>query len=693
MHRTSILLTESEIYDTYELLKSTISGLCPGSLPNLSKDRDGKPRCLTECVYSQDRPAAGDRWSGTERAFGGNSRVYGRMTLRTKAGGQPEHRPPSFSLGMSRGGRLYVWFWMGGCPGAGRCAEAEDTALKKRDHSSQVPLGQILSWIWARAGRTKYGVFAIALARMWLALNGVLFPLVFKRVVDAATEGQGRAFLWGFVLYGGLLFLQDGLMSGLFHINQRVVFRLETNLKGCLYEGLLRTQYSSLSQHSGGELNSRLNSDVSLVANGLVNIAPGLLALLVRMGGAALVLYWWEPSFLMVYLAALVLLGAAVAVLRRPMKKLQRAMRQKYDEVQAVQQDTLNYTLMIQTFLAHDSAAAAWKHQVEGLKQAVYQQNNFSNLMHTGYAVLSDLGYLGCLLWFGAGVLKGRVSYGTLVAALQLVGQIQNPFGNLTTLFSSWFALQASAERLMELDALPKEPLRPDAPPPAMEAIEIQGLSFDYDGVPVLEDVSLEIHKGDCIGFVGGSGAGKSTLLKLLLALYSFRAGSVTVRDAQGVREPLSPATRNLFAYVPQGHSIIAGTIRQVVAFRYDKTDFTPEEQARIRHACEAACAGEFIQGLPGGYEARIGEGGVGVSEGQLQRLAIARALYYGAPILLLDEATSALDDATERRVLENIRALRDRTVLAVTHNPQALSICNRVVRVKEAKLYEETSR
>ena len=209
---------------------------------------------------------------------------------------------------------------------------------------------------------------------------------------------------------------------------------------------------------------------------------------------------------------------------------------------------------------------------------------------------------------------------------------------------------------------------------------------------PALQAVA-DLDAGALVAVDGRCGSGKSTLLKLLLALYSFRAGSVAVRDAQGVREPLSPATRNLFAYVPQGHSIIAGTIQQVVAFRYDKTDFTPEEQARIRQACEAACAGEFIQGLPGGYEARIGEGGVGVSEGQLQRLAIARALYYGAPILLLDEATSALDEATERRVLENIRALRDRTVLAVTHNPQALSICNRVVRVKEAKLYEETSR
>ncbi len=153
---------------------------------------------------------------------------------------------------------------------------------------------------------------------------------------------------------------------------------------------------------------------------------------------------------------------------------------------------------------------------------------------------------------------------------------------------------------------------------------------------------------------------------------------------------PLSPATRQLFAYVPQGHSVIAGTIEQVVSFRYDQTAFSPEEKARIQAACQTACVDDFVDTLPNGYETPIGENGAGVSEGQLQRLAIARAIYYGAPVLLLDEATSALDEATERRVLENIRALKDRTVLTITHNTQALSICNRIVRVKDGKLYEE---
>lgn len=561
--------------------------------------------------------------------------------------------------------------------------------MSKRKHG-KYSTRQQLQWVWQRAGRYKYGVFLTAVLRMWSAANVVVVPLVFRVLVDAAVAGRKREFMIGFVLYAGLFGLQTAIWGVLFHLNQRVSFQMEASIKGRLYEGLLRTEYSSLKEYAIGELNSHLNSDVKLIVSGLLTIVPGLLSIVVRAGGAALVLYWWEPAFLVVYALVLAGVGVAMAVLRRPMKTMQRAVRRESDGVQAVQQDTLSNTLMVQTFLAYDSATTAWKDRLDSLRQAVYRQNRFSNVLHTGYGVLSDLGYLGCLLWFGAGVLDGRVSYGTLSAALQLVSQVQNPFGDMTQQLSSWFSFQTSAERLMDLDALPKESLRPDAPPPDMQTIEIRGLSFGYDGDPTLDDVSLDIHQGDCIGFVGVSGAGKSTLLKILLSLYSVQAGQVTVRDKEGGAVPLSPATRQLFAYVPQGHSVIAGTIEQVVSFRYDRTVFSPEEKERIQAACRTACVDDFVDTLPDGYETLIGEGGAGVSEGQLQRLAIARAIYYGAPVLLLDEATSALDEATERRVLENIRALKDRTVLTITHNTQALSICNRIVRVKDGKLYEE---
>lgn len=215
-------------------------------------------------------------------------------------------------------------------------------------------------------------------------------------------------------------------------------------------------------------------------------------------------------------------------------------------------------------------------------------------------------------------------------------------------------------------------------------------LQDSYDALTVLEDVSLTIGQGDFIAFVGLSGAGKSTLLKVLLSLYHPTQGTVTVYDRNGTATPLSPALRGLFAYVPQGNAMMAGTIYQAVSFRYHQTSFTPEEQEQIRRACTVACAHDFIQALPRQYETSIGEGGVGLSEGQLQRLAIARAIFHQAPILLLDEATSALDEETERQVLSNIRSLRSHTVLIVTHKPEARSICNRVVRVEGTRLYEE---
>lgn len=548
-----------------------------------------------------------------------------------------------------------------------------------------------LRWVWSRAGRCRYGLFLTALLQTASALNVLLVPLVFRALVDGAVGGRQGTFVFAFVGYAALSVFQTLLWSLQFHLNRRVDFQIEWSIRASLYEGLLHTEYGALRGRSLGELNSHLNSDVRIVTSGLMYLLPGVLSVLIRAGGAAVILFQWEPQFLALYGA--VLAGAAVSLrfLRRPMKRLQKELRKSADAVQAVQQDTLGNTVVIRSFLAWNSAMAAWQGRMREMKESVYRQNRFSNLLHTGYRALSELGYLGCLLWFGGGLLEGRVSYGTLAAALQLVGQVQNPFGDLTRLASSWYSFQASAERLMELDALPKETARP-LPFRELGTIRLRGVCSGYDPeYPVLKGVSLEIRPGDCIGVVGESGAGKSTLLRLLLALCPVQAGTASVEDRAGTVYPLSPAVRGLFAYVPQGHSVIAGTIEQIVAFRYDETPFSPEEKGRIRAACALACADGFIGRLPQGYESRLGEDGAGVSEGQLQRLAIARAIYYGAPVLLLDEATSGLDAATERRLLANLRTLKDRTVLAVAHTPQALEICTRILRVKEATIYEET--
>ena len=554
--------------------------------------------------------------------------------------------------------------------------------------------GGLLRWCWAHSGPGRRGVLLLAFFALLQAVIGLVLPLVFRLVVDAAAAGSRTVFLASILGYAALFLLLTGLDALIFHFNQRAVFRMETDLRAHLYQGLLRTEYAVLNQRSLGELQNHLNDDVSIVVDGLTALPAALLFLVVRVAGASLILLVWDWRFFLLFLLLVLALCLGAVLVRRPMQSLQKQVRQEDDEVQTVQQDTLRNALTVQAFFAYPSALAAWRTRVGGLRRAIFRQNAFSNLLHTGYSLITDLGYLGCLLWYGMGVAGGAVTYGTLAGALQLVGQIQSPFSNLTQIFSRYTAMRASAQRLADLDALDKDPV--DGVPdlgrlPWLDRIRLDRLSFSYGDMPVLEDVSLTIHRGDCIAFVGVSGAGKSTLLRVLLSLYHPTGGSVTLYDEQGRAIPLSPALRRMFAYVPQGNGMMAGTIYQAVSFRYDRTEFTPEEKARVRRACAAACADEFIRELPNQYDTRIREAGAGLSEGQLQRLSIARALFYQAPVLLLDEATSALDEQTERQVLANLRDLHDRTVLIVTHNPQALEICNRVVRVENTRLYEQT--
>ena len=547
-----------------------------------------------------------------------------------------------------------------------------------------------MGWVWRHSGPYRYGLLAVAAVFVVASVNTVLFPVLFRGVIDSVTSGD----LSGFLTLGGIyaaLYVMETLLQSLHsHVSHRVSFRMETHLKEHLYRGLLRTEYAALQGRTVGELSNHLNNDVSIAVSGVMTLIPGLISLVIRVAGASLVLLYWDAAFFLLYAGALLVGGVFMAALRGPMQRLHQEMRSRHDQVEAVQQDTLRNTLMVRTFLGFGSAMHTWADRVEGLRRASYRQNLVSNLIHTAYVLLTDLGYLGCLAWYGMRILSGAATYGMLAGALQLVGQLQSPFGDVNRMFSGYWAMRTSALRLMELDELPREPEQQPLTGLEMDSLRLEHLSFSYGDVPVLEDVSFTVRRGEVVAFVGLSGAGKSTLLKLMLALYRPSAGSAVLVSRTGEELPLSAAVRGLFAYVPQGNGMMAGTLYQVVSFAYHRTDFTPEERQRVREACAVACADEFIRELPGQYEARVGEGGAGLSEGQLQRLAIARAIYYGAPVLLLDEATSALDEATEGRVLNNIRALRDRTVLIVTHNRQALSICDRTVRVEEGRLREQ---
>ena len=306
-------------------------------------------------------------------------------------------------------------------------------------------------------------------------------------------------------------------------------------------------------------------------------------------------------------------------------------------------------------------------------------------------------------------IIKGTVSFGTLTAVNQLLSQIQSPFANISGYLPRYYSMLASAERLMEAEYFPDT----DTSSELLSLEEVNSLykdrlvsiglhdaSFTYfpsaegteylskHNMPVvLNHISLTIRKGEYVAFTGTSGCGKSTVLKLLMCVYLPDSGERYYINMEGTRHELTAAHRRLFAYVPQGNALMSGTIRDIVSFAAPEVR---QDDERLRRALCIACADDFVDGLDNGADTLLGERGTGLSEGQTQRLAIARAVFSDCPILLLDEVTSSLDVDTEKQLLKNLRQLTDKTVITVTHKPAVLSICDRVLRFTENGIITE---
>lgn len=266
------------------------------------------------------------------------------------------------------------------------------------------------------------------------------------------------------------------------------------------------------------------------------------------------------------------------------------------------------------------------------------------------------------------------MTYGTLLAMLQLVGQIQFPLANLSGFIPRFYKMIASAERIMTLENLSNDEInRNNLEKKRFEMLKTENLSFKHKDIEILKNVNVEIKRGDIVSLTGISGGGKTTFFLLLLGIYLPDSGKISITDD----------TRSIFSYVPQGNQLLSGTIKENISLFKDDI-----EMKDIEKAAELACAKEFIEKLPNGYDTVIGQNGFGLSEGQAQRIAIARSLLTGADFLLLDEATSALDENTEAKVLENIGNLKDKTCIIVTHRKAALKICNKHLYLKDKKIY-----
>ena len=549
-----------------------------------------------------------------------------------------------------------------------------------------------MKWIIKLTGKHLWSVAALCLFVIALTLADVVQALAMANFLDFAAAGDKAGFLRWFGIYFGLIFFQlaGGAVKSLYQTS--VSNKLYNSVRLRFFRTVLTREYASLRDKKSGELMQLISSDTSIVVSTVLGLPMEVCALLTQLIGASACLTFLQGKLALLLLVCFAVMLAAGLPLRRFVRKYHKLMMEASGKVLNVHQEALNNLLIIRAFQAADGVLRRAKDKLDAYRKIMLRKAYISQAIHSGASAAVNVAYIIGMLWCGMGIVEGTVSFGTFSAVWQLIGKITGPARQMAGILPQYYTMTASADRLKELEDLAAEAEDPGTDwkkaAETFTAIHSEKLDFSYDDTDqttVLRDLTFTINRGDFIAITGESGIGKSTFLKLLLGIYRPEAPAMTVRLSGGAIIPLDTGVRNMISYVPQGNFLMSGSIREAVHFwQGDEID-----GKKLKEACRIAEADGFIEALEQGYETPLGEHGAGLSEGQLQRLAIARAIYSGKPVLLLDEATSALDEQTEAKVLENLRQLRNRTVIIVTHRKAALDICDRIVEMEDGRICE----
>jgi len=543
-------------------------------------------------------------------------------------------------------------------------------------------------WVVKRIRKRIPKIIMLTVSNMLNAVLSVVFALGTKDVINAAVSGSRSAFIeacWvQFAIVAGILIT---LFLDRF-LRERLITELDRDWKEDLLHDLLHGDYASVSAYHSGELLNRLNNDVSTLDTSIVTLLPNCASMVTRLVSAFSVLVAIEPVLCLVALGVGVIMVGLTSFVRRRLKNLNKRVSEENGRVSGFLQETLEKLLMVQAMDVSDEM----ENRAGKLMQTrfdIQQKRKNVSLVSTTCVSVFAYGASFCALVFCAGrILSGQMDYGTLMAVTQLINQVKAPMVNMSGIMPQYIAAVAAAERLMELtELIPEEEQTKLDPEPLyanMTSLDARGLCFAYDRDQVFVDAEFSLPKGEFGVILGHSGIGKSTLLKIMLGIFRTQGGGVYACSPDGA-VGLCRATRRLFAYVPQGNLLISGTLRENLILT--KPDATEEE---IQQAVHISAMDDYLPGLPKGLETVIGESAAGLSEGQAQRLSIARAVLSDAPVLLLDEATSALDAQTEKVVLERLSSLPGKTCIAVTHRPAAIALSDWTMEMRDGKCIVE---
>ena len=541
-------------------------------------------------------------------------------------------------------------------------------------------------WIFARICAFIPYLLLLIAAVIVIAYINVQFSLVSKSLIDIATKQADGNLKQSAITLVVLLICQLTLQILYTRIHVSVSGKLAMRIRSELFYKMLSKDYGEVSKIHSGEVLNRLVSDVSLLAEQTTEIIPNVFALASTIIFSFTALYQLDRPFALFCLCFGPAILLATYIYKRKIKTLHIKCRESDGKTRSHMQETIQNFIVVKAF---------GKETLMRKKSEKLQYENYRlNVKRSVIGILSNIlfflamtaGYYAALAWGVYRLSIGTITFGTVTAMLALVGQIQSPFREVASLLPQCYMVLASTERLIDLDNLKDDTSYTELSQKDINEFKelvFDNVCFSYGEVDVLKGVSFTVNKGEFVALCGISGAGKSTLSKILLSVIKAQSGKAYV-TANGKKIEFSSGTRKLFSYVPQGNLILSGTIRENITF----CDENPDEEKIIR-AATAAQIIDDINKMPEGFNTVLGEKGHGLSEGQVQRLAIARALYYDAPILLLDEATSSLDIATENELLKAIKSMTDKTCIIISHRREVMQACDKTYILQNGSLNE----
>ena len=536
-----------------------------------------------------------------------------------------------------------------------------------------------MTWLWATSCGHRLGILGAGLAGVSRVVVSLFFIYVCKGLIDNVTgeESGGLGVLVAMMI--ACLIVRPVLSMVSERLCRKNEAGLTNQLRQNLFDHLMTSAWDGREARHSGDILNRVIDDVPNVANVLCRGIPAVMITACQLVGALYILFRMDVRLALVLLlimpVALILSKSYV----RKMRSLNRGIRSKESDVQEHIQESVQNRLLIRSLEYTPNSVSKLDSLQSGLLSDVMNYTDFALFSRLVIQVGFAAGYATAFLWGIFGIKSGDVTFGTMTAFLQLVAQVQNPMIELSRQIPAFIRVTTAAERLAELS---DSPLEQDVVRTELRGgvgISIRHVTYSYPGGRgIFNDFSCDFAPGSMTAIVGETGIGKTTLLRLILALITPDSGEVIFYDEIGEEAKASPSTRCNLSYVPQGNTLFSGTVRDNL--RMGNPDATDDEYVRALHAAAA----DFVMELPDGLDTKCGEHGIGLSEGQAQRIAIARGLLRPGGVLLLDEPSSSLDEETERVLLERLsRQVKGKTLIVITHREEIASICTSVMRLK----------